>query len=515
MIGVGILGLVLGCRRPEPRPATAPPVPASPPVLTLLYSSDQRGRLVPEAPGSAGGLARRATLVDRIRLEGPPVLQLDAGDLLPGAADKVPGAQTVDAPYRPGRRSRMVLESYKRMGVDVMTPGERDLDLGPAGLKAAFEAAKISAVAANLVDSAGGHPLAADKLIEVAGLSIGVFGILELLPGQLADLQRLGFRTDDPAEAARAAARSLRARGARLVIGLFHVVGGLPRVKDILTAAGTPDTAAAGGAGGGGGALTGAEIDVVVLGHVSGADVAHAAGPAAGGNGSLPVTMLGRTRVVWNAAPGLELGRLDAYALRGGVPSLLDDHAMALTPSLPDHRGVALIEQVERSQLEAEAESVAAALRRKSGQKEVTVYESWTYGSNEGCAMCHQEQAAQWQTTDHAGALDTLKKNKHNAEPVCLGCHMTGYLLPGGTRRLTTAYTYFSNVGCEACHGPSAEHMRAQNKKTGTRRAVGAEICLGCHTSDQNIGTFEFAAALKSVLGKGHGEALAAKLPRP
>ena len=98
----------------------------------------------------------------------------------------------------------MVLESYKRMGVDVMTPGERELELGPAGLKAAFEAAKISAVAANLVDSAGGHPLPADKLIEVAGLSIGVFGILEVLPGQLAELQRLGFRTDDPAEAARA-----------------------------------------------------------------------------------------------------------------------------------------------------------------------------------------------------------------------------------------------------------------------------------------------------------------------
>ena len=129
--------------------------------------------------------------------------------------------------------------------------------------------------------------------------------------------------------------------------------------------------------------------------------------------------------------------------------------------------------------------------------------------------MCHQAQAAQWQTTDHAGALDTLKKNKHDAEPVCLGCHMTGYLLPGGTRRLSTAYTYFANVGCESCHGPSAEHMRAQNKKTGTSRVVGAEICLGCHTSDQNIGAFEFAAALKSVLGKGHGETLAAKLPRP
>lgn len=477
-----------------------PPVPSAPPALTLLYSSDQRGRVVADAPGSPGGLARRATVIDRIRLEGPAVFQVDAGDLLPGVADKAPGAQSVDAPYRANQRARIVLGSYRRMGVDVVTPGERELQLGPAGLKAAFEEAKLSAVASNLFDDHGERFFATDKIIERGGISIGVFGILEVLPREVADLQRLGFHVGDPAEAARAAVRSLRARGARFVVGLFHVAGGLSRVSEILTHAAPPPGEA--------GATAGAEIDVAVLGHAA----SRAAGAGAESDGRPPPTMLGRTRVVWTAAPGLELGRLDAHDLRDGVPTRLEDRAILLSAAIPDHRGVRLIEQVELAKIEADAESAAAALRRKNGQKEITVFESWAYGSTAGCQMCHQQQAEQWQNTDHAGALATLKRTKHEGQPQCLGCHMTGYLVPGGTRRLSVAYTNFSNVGCEACHGPSAEHIRSVDKKMGTRRMVGPEVCLGCHTSDQNIGDFEYASALKAVLGKGHGEALAATL---
>jgi hypothetical protein len=82
---------------------------------------------------------------------------------------------------------------------------------------------------------------------------------------------------------------------------------------------------------------------------------------------------------------------------------------------------------------------------------------------------------------------------------------MTGYLQPGGTRKFETLMTYLTNVGCEACHGGSAQHVRAVNKKEGTSRKVAAEVCLGCHTPDQNIGPFEYAVALKAVLGPGHG----------
>ena len=60
------------------------------------------------------------------------------------------------------------------------------------------------------------------------------------------------------------------------------------------------------------------------------------------------------------------------------------------------------------------------------------------------------------------------------------------------------------DVGCESCHGPSATHIRTQNK-TGTRRQVPESVCLECHTDEQSPEPFDYAAAMKEVLGPGHG----------
>ena len=112
---------------------------------------------------------------------------------------------------------------------------------------------------------------------------------------------------------------------------------------------------------------------------------------------------------------------------------------------------------------------------------------------------------AQWKTTDHAEAMATLKKNGHDRDPACIGCHTTGYLQRGGTRKVETAIDQFADVGCETCHGPSALHVRSIDKKKGTARKVEPSLCLGCHTPDQNVGTFEVAAAMASIVGPGHG----------
>jgi hypothetical protein len=242
----------------------------------------------------------------------------------------------------------------------------------------------------------------------------------------------------------------------------------------------------------------GVDVDVVILGH------------GAGGLAPGTTATVGRTLVVHAGDLGVDLGRVDVRALRPGATPEFQNQRMELTRAIPDHVGVALIERVEIEKVHLAEEQAAAALRHKNHQKDPPYqYEVWTYASNEACAMCHKEQYEQWKTTDHAEALATLKKNKHDLEPACLGCHMTGYLQPGGTRRFETLMTHLPNVGCESCHGGSALHVRSVNKKEGTSRKVGAEVCLGCHTPDQNIGPFEYAVALKSVLGPGHGTATA------
>ncbi|HTA18674.1 MAG TPA: hypothetical protein VK989_05245, partial [Polyangia bacterium] len=111
--------LAIGCARSAPAPTPAPPAkppapmvvaapkPPSPPApradLALVYTSDLRGRisaheiLPPLPPGvgltplahrqSTAGLARRATIVDRARLDAAAVVQVDAGDFLPLPSD--------------------------------------------------------------------------------------------------------------------------------------------------------------------------------------------------------------------------------------------------------------------------------------------------------------------------------------------------------------------------------------------------------------------------------------------
>ena len=77
--------------------------------------------------------------------------------------------------------------------------------------------------------------------------------------------------------------------------------------------------------------------------------------------------------------------------------------------------------------------------------------------------------------------------------------------MPGGTRNLKTAYTFFADVGCEACHGPSVVHIRDPSRRNGTSRKVAATVCFGCHTPDQSRGTFDLGDAMKQIVGPGHG----------
>jgi hypothetical protein len=128
--------------------------------------------------------------------------------------------------------------------------------------------------------------------------------------------------------------------------------------------------------------------------------------------------------------------------------------------------------------------------------------------------------------------LDTLKRKKRDRDPTCVGCHVTGYLQPGGTRDLALATGRLRDVGCESCHGPGAEHARnpkgAQGQRKGQGQAqaqgqspanqggikagiklkVEAATCLGCHTPDQTNGEFDYPSFRKAILGPGHEASL-------
>jgi hypothetical protein len=124
------------------------------------------------------------------------------------------------------------------------------------------------------------------------------------------------------------------------------------------------------------------------------------------------------------------------------------------------------------------------------------------YVGAQSCMDCHETATRAWRRSGHSRAWQSLKETSipaRNYDPECIACHVVGWnaaeLLPyrGGfwseqeTPRLTS-------VGCEACHGPGENHIRAemgsnealQERLRQTRRlpiegGAARRLCITCH----------------------------------
>jgi hypothetical protein len=391
------------------------------------------------------------------------------------------------------------------MGIDAMVPGERELAMGADALRSLLADTKVTMVAANLREvsaPSGQEPMfEATRLVDAGGgRQVGIFGVVDLSSGAIAELRHAGFAFGDAVSSARSAAADLRAHGANFLVALIHADGGPGRVRQILAGAGLASGPTA--------------VDVVVVGHDDGVAATAAAGAAASATSSTSSSTprpIERPAVVQAGALGNSVGRIDVTWPKPDAGSLgsasvrLENRAVPLTSELSEQLGVALIGRVLTTHIVDNGHLANESGFPTAANANSDAFENWDYGSSAGCAFCHQHQDVQWRGTDHAHALETLKTGGHDHQPECLGCHLTGFLAPGGTRNLKTAYTFFADVGCEACHGPSVTHMRAPTSHHGTSRKVAATVCLGCHTPDQNRGTFDLGDAMKQIVGPGHG----------
>ena len=230
----------------------------------------------------------------RARAEADATLIVDAGDLFQPAAT---AAETE-------RQANLLAAGMASGGIDALTPGEGDLAIGVPLLKKVTAAFKLPVVSANLYGRDGQRLFATDRLIDAGGTRIGIFGVSA--PPTAADANRWradGIVARDPADAAREAAESLRARGAELVVALVHA--GLPAENRRLVAA-----------------LTG--VDWAVLGHS--ALILESPEP------------IGGARLLEAEAEGKNLGRLDLH-LVGGARTFVDRGERAEIASiLADHR---------------------------------------------------------------------------------------------------------------------------------------------------------------------------------
>lgn len=120
------------------------------------------------------------------------------------------------------------------------------------------------------------------------------------------------------------------------------------------------------------------------------------------------------------------------------------------------------------------------------------------YAGSESCTECHSTTHANWNSTGHSKAHDTLAGIGMGANASCVKCHTVGFGVPTGFT--TIAQTpYFAGVQCESCHGPSAAHVMDENNLA-VRPIItrSANLCGGCHEGEHHPTFSEWSGSLHS-----------------
>jgi hypothetical protein len=479
----------------RPKPVPRRPLPADLPAgqeIVLVHSANLRGEYDFHP---LGGLGRRATFMAELAKSLPTgggAIQVDAGDSLLPKIVLGPGEPPPD-PGEVERRARLLATGLGRLHLGALVPGETDLQLGARKYQELVQKNHLPVVAANLVDGKGKRLFDAHRIVKVGGLQVGVVGVLTASDDDARVLTAAKLTLTDPLAAAQGAISALREKGVDVVVGLFHLGGGLAEARSLATA------------------LVG--MDVLVLGH----DPQMLEDPVVVGNGTSTGTF-----IVAAGERGRFLGRMALHLVdtdrrfvaarssAGPVTGSWVDHEIVrLDPrfvSDPAMGGLTAAYIDENRKRAARKLPVGLTARAGThGELADSTTEDWTYATTAACALCHAKQKEQYDTTSHAFALATLERKGRERDPYCLGCHSTGFDVPGGTRNLQTAIQYFGPTGCESCHGPSVTHVRGQTKK-GTSRLVPETVCLRCHRNEHSPEPFDYVAGLKEILGPGHGQ---------
>jgi 5'-nucleotidase len=232
-----------------PAQAAPPAAPAEPLRLTVVGLNDLHGWIAPQRTSlkggievQEGGLATLAGYLARLRADNPGgVVFLDGGDLFQGtlASNLTEGAVVIDV--------------YNHLGLTAAAVGNHEFDYGPVGpgpvstkpgddplgtLKERIRQARFPFLAANIREAATGQRPAwlgndGTLLVTVKGVKVGIVGLTTVsTPTTTNPTNVTSLRFEPLAPAALDAAKSLRQRGAEVVLGVAHAGGRCPRLEN-------------------------------------------------------------------------------------------------------------------------------------------------------------------------------------------------------------------------------------------------------------------------------------------
>ncbi len=196
--------------------------------ITLLHTNDTHSHIEPFGPGNGalsgrGGVARRATLVKRLRAELGASLLLDAGDVFQGT------------PYFNEYKGRLDYRLMRMVGYDAGTLGNHDFDNGVDMLVQAMESMErmdhpnppFPFVNCNF-DFAGapelGKRVRPYLVRDFPGIRVGITGVGVAFAGLVAPKNHEGIGWRNPYESLKPVVKHLReVEKADLVVVLSHL----------------------------------------------------------------------------------------------------------------------------------------------------------------------------------------------------------------------------------------------------------------------------------------------------
>ncbi|HEY0378543.1 MAG TPA: metallophosphatase [Pyrinomonadaceae bacterium] len=195
-------------------------------LITILHTNDVHSQIDPlpanDRNAGKGGVARRATLVKRIRAENPNTLLVDAGDAFQGT------------PYFNLYRGEVEYKAMTAIGYDVATLGNHDFDNGVEALAEAMKFAKFEFVSANydVRGTAIENRVKPYVVREIGGVRIGVFGLGVKLEGLNPPESFKGVKYYDPVKVSHGAVQVLREREHCAMVVCASHLGYYPSPKE-------------------------------------------------------------------------------------------------------------------------------------------------------------------------------------------------------------------------------------------------------------------------------------------
>ena len=531
-----------------------------PPTFRLLVMTDIKGYLEPCGCTSRplGGIDRTAAKVAELRAQGQPVLLVAAGDLFfDGVSYDVHGAEAQEI-----WKAETLVEVLDGIEVAAVTPGRLDFSHGTATFRALAREASFPLLAAGVSiapATAGGAPepepapgtdregetpgaepdaptaLPAHVIREVAGVRVGIFGVSDLA-GPDGALPEGVERTAEMRAAARDAATALRGDGAELLIALVRGTR-----RDARQIAQSVDGLAFV-------VQSGLDLEEAIPPfEVNGAWVLHAGRQ---GQGLVVVNVYRRGEGTftdwsdWTRAEQRTHAEGRIRDLRARIAEWEEDDSV---PEADVERQRARLAQMERElesltvprsvegnafaaryeALPPEAPKSAEVSRlmqrhfRRVNQHNRQVFADLTppplpeaqpgFAGSAACRSCHEAEHAWWLTTKHGRAYATLVERHKQFNLSCVGCHVTGYMDPGGATVTHLGDSgVLRDVGCESCHGPSSLHV--EDPEVGLLLDPPEGLCIECHNPEHSD-TFNYTAYRAMMLAPGHGMPLPGETP--